>query len=271
MLIGLAATLLFALVAGLAAVLQAQTVRGLPRPETAGLRTAVRTALTSRRLLAVIALYLASWLLHVVSIDRLPLFLSQAGVAASLAITALGAAYWLGEHLIPRHLLAIGAVVVGLAMLVAAAGPVSTAPFGALGNTLLLVGALLIGVSGIWMAHRPGHGLSLALLGGLAFAGSPLATRAMVDASGLDWLIPGATVPVYGALGFWLYSVAMQRTSVAAASTVLVAAQVVVPAVVGVLVLGDGLDPTWWWLVAPGLLLAVGGGAVVEQRAAAPS
>lgn len=261
------ATLLFAVVAGLAAVLQAHVVRHLPRPENDGLRTSVHAALTSPLLWTVIALYLAGWLLHVVSIDRLPLFLSQSGVAASLAITALGAAYWLGERLSRRHWTAIVAVVVGLAMLVGAAGPVRTTPFGPVGNTLLVVGAAATGLAGVWLAHRRGHGLALALLGGIAYAGSPLATRAMVDASGLDWLLPLATVPLYGILGFWLYSVAMQRTSVAAASTVLVAAQVVIPAVVGVVLLGDGLDPTWWWLVIPGLLLAVGGGAVVEQRA----
>lgn len=269
MVIGLLATLSYAVVAGLAAVAQAHAVRRLPRAEDAGLRVSLRAALTSPLLLAVIALYLLSWLLHAVSIDLLPLFLAQSGVAASLAITALGAAYWLRERLGVRHWVAIAAVVLGLALLVAASGPVRTTPFGPVGNALLVGCAALLGLAGVWLAHRPGHGVALALLGGIAYAGSPLATRAMVDASGLDWLVPGATIPVYGILGFWLYSVAMQRIPVAAASTVLVAAQVVIPSVVGVLLLGDGLDPAWWWLIAPGLLLAVGGGAVVEQRATA--
>ena len=270
MVIGLFATALFAVIFGLAAVLQARAVRELP-DTSGGVRRSVLAALRSRLLLLVIFLYVVGWLLHVVSIARLPLFLAQSGIAASLAITAIGASVWLGERLSPRHWIGVGAVVSGLALLVAAAGKVHSKPIGMTGNVLLIAGVIIIAALGLRWAHRPGHGLALSVLGGVAYAGSPLATRAMVDDRGLAWLIPAATIPLYGILGFWLYSVAMQRISVTAASTVLVCAEVLIPALMGVLLLNDGLDPTWGWLVFPGLALAVAGGVIVESRQPAPA
>jgi drug/metabolite transporter (DMT)-like permease len=268
--IGFSATVLFAVTAGLAAVVQAHAVRRLPGSE-AGVIAPALQALQSPLIHVVVTLYLLSWLLHVVAIDRLPLFLAQAGVAASLAVTALGAARWLREHLGPRHWAAIGVVVLGLGLLLAAAGPVTEHQFGPAETLALYGGIIALAVGGVGLALRPGGGLAIALLGGLAYAGSPLATRAMVDEHGWGWLVPAVAVAAYGVLGFWLYSLAMQRTSVAAASTVLVVVQVLVPAVAGMTLLGDGLDRQWGWLVVPGLLLAVVGGAVVEHRGSAPS
>jgi drug/metabolite transporter (DMT)-like permease len=234
MVIGLGAALLAAVLFGLGAVMQAAAAR--------------RGPLISLMMVTVALIYVLGWALHVVSIAMVPLYVAQVGISASLAVTALAAAKLLGEQLAPRHRLAIGVLVAGLALLAVAAGPVGdhefeerdvVAMYAALA-LLLVLGLLALRVSG-----RAG-GVLLGCLGGIAYAGSPIATRSLVDPS---WdrltIAPALSIGLFGLLGFWLYSIALRRTSVIAASAPLVLLQTVVPAVVGVAMFGDAFRDGW--------------------------
>jgi hypothetical protein len=219
MVIGLGAALLAAVLFGLSAVMQAVAAR--------------RGRLVSPLMALVAVIYVAGWGLHLVAIALVPLYVAQVGISFSLAVTAVAAAVTVGEPLASRHRVAIGVLVAGLALL---AGVL----YGALVLTSVL-GLLALRVEG----QR--GGVLLGCLGGVAYAGSPVATRALVDFS-WDWqtVAPALSIGLFGLLGFWLYSLALRRASVVAASGPLVLLQTALPAVVGVLAFGDGLRDGWW-------------------------
>jgi drug/metabolite transporter (DMT)-like permease len=107
-------------------------------------------------------------------------------------------------------------------------------------------------------------GVALGVLAGIAYAGSPVATRSLVDPRlDAETIAPAITIGLFGLLGFWLYSMAMRRTSVTAATAPLVLLETVVPAVVGVLVFGDGVRAGLWPVAAVGLTMSVAGALVL--------
>ncbi len=234
MVIGLGAALVAAVLFGVAAVMQAVAAR--------------RGGLISLMMALVALVYILGWLLHLVSIAMVPLYVAQVGISASLAVTAYTAAKVVGERLAPRHRLAIGVLVGGLVLLAVAAGPVGDHRFEARDVTVLYVALVLVLVLGL-IAQRIGGqrgGVLLAFLGGSAYAGSPIATRSLVE-PGWDWLTiaPALSIGLFGLLGFWLYSLALRRASVISASAPLVLMQTVVPALVGVYTFGDAFREGW--------------------------
>jgi drug/metabolite transporter (DMT)-like permease len=74
----------------------------------------------------------------------------------------------------------------------------------------------------------------------------------------------GLSVGFYGLLGFWLYSVALDRAPVSAASAPLIVTQTFLPSLIGVALLGDGVRPGWWPGIAAGLVLATAGAVVLS-------
>ncbi len=93
MLVGLGCALGAALLYGAAAVGQAVASRRLPPAEDGFVRLTV-AALRDRLMLVVIASYLVGAALHLAAIELTPLYLAQAGIAASLPVTALVAAVY---------------------------------------------------------------------------------------------------------------------------------------------------------------------------------
>ena len=73
------------------------------------------------------------------------------------------------------------------------------------------------------------------MLAGVAYGGSPISTRALVDPRfNAETIVPAATVRVYGLLGFWLYSRALRRAAVTAVNAPLILLETLVPAAIGV-------------------------------------
>jgi drug/metabolite transporter (DMT)-like permease len=243
MVIGLGAALLAAVLFGGGAVMQAVAAR--------------RGPLVSRLMGLVVLIYVLGWALHLVSIAMVPLYVAQVGIAASLAVTAIAAARVVDEPLSVRHRIAVAVLVGGLALLALSSGPVGTHQFDAAGIVALyaaLLGILLIALATLRVGGQRG-GLLLGCLGGLAYAGSPIATRSLVEPA-WDWLtiLPVLSIGLYGLLGFWLYSLALRRGSVIATSGPLVLLQTVVPAIVGVVALDDSFRSGWWPVAVFGFL-----------------
>jgi drug/metabolite transporter (DMT)-like permease len=243
MVVGLGAALLAAALFGVGAVVQAIAAR--------------RGPLISP-LMGVVALsYVAGWALHLVAIAMVPLYVAQVGIAASLAVTALVSAKVVGEPLAPRHRVAICILVGGLALLAVAAGAVGEHRFTWGDVTVLYASLALILVLTVFALRVAGQrgGFLLGALGGLAYAGSPIGTRALVDpAWDLKTVAPVLSIGLFGILGFWLYSIAMRRASVVAASAPLVLLQTVLPAAVGVLAFGDAFRHGWEPVAVAGFL-----------------
>ena len=76
-------------------------------------------------------------------------------------------------------------------------------------------------------------------------------------------------VPALGLVAFWLYSLALSRTGVAAATGALIVLQTFVPAAIGIAFLGDAVRDGWWPAIAAGLVLGVGGAVALSVPVAA--
>ena len=253
---GLAAAALF----GVAAVAQAHAVRRQPqRPH--GLVDFVRVSVRDPWTLGVVVAYLLGFVLHVVAIWALPLYLAQATVAMSLPITAVTSIV-LHEHLRPAHWAAVGLVSVGLVLL-----SVSSGEPGELFTSVWFAIALWVGIALLLLAARVGvhwPGPVIAALAGLGYTGSAVAVRGAESATNMVGITAGLTVGIYGLIGFWLYSVALDRTPVSAASAPLIVTQTFVPSLIGVVLLGDGVRPGWWPGVLAGLVLSTLGAVLLS-------
>ena len=256
MILGLACALASAALFGVAAVVQAHGMRALPDGEL-GLLGFVRAAARSWPILAVVAAYLAGFVLHAVALVLLPLYLAQASISLSLPITAVVSAVWLKERLSPDRWVAVVAVIAGLVLVAAGAGAVEHTTSTA---TLVTLGAawLLVLAAGARLSLTLGAGV-LGAWSGLGYAGSAITTRGL---NADDLLLSGVALVIVSALGlvaFWLYSVALGRTDVASSTAPLIVMQTCIPAVVGVVAFGDSVRDGWAIVVVAGLVVSLAG------------
>ena len=264
--LGLTAAVLAATLFGVAAVLQAHGVRTEKAPIDS-LREFVDAAVRNRTIMLVVAAYLAGFVLHAVSIWYLPLYLAQAAVALSLPITALSAAR-LRERLGLADWAAVGAVVVGLVLVSLGAG----AP-GAGRSSPVFAATLWAAVAVLALLGFSGRLVSAGALGtvaGLGYAGSAIAVRGVTWPLDVPVVAAALAVPVFGLLAFWLYSLALNKAAVASSSAPLVVGQTLVPALVGLWLLGDSVRDGWVAAVVLGMTLAVAGAVLLSRTTVGP-
>ncbi len=196
-----------------------------------------------------------AWIASLVALQGLPLFAVQALLAGSLAVTVVLARIFLAARLSGRDSLAIGAVAVSLVIVAASAGAESASvPPSWFGPVLF---ASLAGIAvALLVFYRSGRPMVLAVVAGMAFSGAALGARALVGGNSpwqvidqpMAWSIAG-----FGVIGVMAYARALERGAVGPVTAVLWVIEVVLPGVVGVLLLGDGVRPGW----APGAVLAL--------------
>ncbi len=221
-----------------------------------GLTGFVQSSLRSPTMLAVLAGYLVGFVLHAVAVALLPLYLAQACVAFSMPVTALWSAHVLHEPLGRTRTLAVAGVCIGIVLLAIGAGePGRLVKSWALpiGLALLLVACAVTGVR----ALRQRRAVLTGAIAGCGYAGSALAMRGVGVGGDLSAavLVSALMLPAFGLLAFWLYSMAMARTEVTPATGALIVTQTFVPAVVGLVFLGDQVSDGGAWLVTAGLLV----------------
>ena len=260
--LGVAVGLLSAAVFGVAAVAQAQAVRGFETTPDGLVGFVVRSVRDVRTML-VVAAYLVGFVLHATAIWLLPLYLAQALVAMSLPVTAL-VSRRVEDALHRTGWLAVGVVTLGLVLLSLGAGEP-----GEVQTTTGFVVALWIGVAALGVASIVGRHLAgplLGLLAGLGYAGSAISVRGI--GMPVDGVVVAAAlaVPVFGLVAFWLYSLGMHRAAVPSTTASLIVAQTFVPAAVGVALLGDGVREGWWPAVTVGLVLSTAGAVVLGRQ-----
>ena len=260
--LGVALGLLSATVFGIAAVVQAQAVRGFETTPDGLFGFVVRSVRDVRTML-VVAAYLVGFVLHASAIWLLPLYLAQALVAMSLPVTAL-VSHRVEDALQRTGWLAVGVVTLGLVLLSLGAG----AP-GDVQTTTQFVVALWIGVAALGAASIVGRHLAgpvLGLLAGLGYAGSAISVRGIGTPVDGVVVVAALAVPVFGLVAFWLYSLGMHRAAVPSTTAALIVAQTFVPAAVGVAFLGDGVREGWWPAVSLGLVLSTTGAVVLGRQ-----
>ena len=269
MLLGLLAAVSAAIAFGVAALLQAVAAR--EEPASVGIEPRLLLRLVRRPVfVAALGLNLVGFALHLVALRALPLFLAQTVVSASVAVTALAGARLLRVPLSRPELLAVLGVCAGLTLLSSTADGVGQGATSAPGRALLLLAVAVVLAAGILASRLDGAaGASvLGLAAGLGFAVVAVSARVLPDLSVATVLTDPAaySLDAGGAVGFLLYSVALQRAGVLTATSAVVVGQTVAPALVGLLLLGDSVLQGAAPLGAVGLLLAVGGTAALARR-----
>jgi drug/metabolite transporter (DMT)-like permease len=205
--------------------------------------------------------------LHVAALQSLPLFLVQAVISGSVAVTAVLSVRILRDALTRLQKAAIAGVCLGLALLATAAGegaahgvsdrlvPGLVAVLGC----VALVGAVVGRVSSRWTS------VALGLLSGTAFAVVAVGARILPDLAPATVVRTPAAYLMAGAgvIAFLLYANAMQRGSVTRSTAAMVVTQTAVPAGVGIALLGDRVRDGFAAVGVLGLLLSLAAVAVL--------
>jgi drug/metabolite transporter (DMT)-like permease len=272
---GLLAVLGSAVCYGVASVLQAIGTRRTPDPGRAvGPRLLVR-ALRQGPFAGGIALDVAGWVLQVIALRSLPLFVVQAGQASNLAVTAVVAVPVLAARPTGRQWWAIAAVCAGLALLVSSAGKENPVPPGSWFGYGLLISVLALSAVGLVVGRTrsPARPAILGSVAGLGFGITALAARGLTNLSPAHLPRDPAAwaMAVGGVIGFLFFTAGLSSGSVTVVSAALVVAETVVPAIVGVLVLGDHARHGFVPVAVVGFALAVFGALALAGSEEPPS
>lgn len=278
MLIGLLLALGCSVCYGTATVLQAEATRSVGAGSDSGVDAVLfLRALRQWRYLVGIGLDGLGFVLQVAALRLVPIYVVAAAIAASLAVTAIVAAWLLSARLSRVEWLAVGVVCASLAMLGLAAGPEGSArgPAG-LGWALLVVVAVLFtaGAAAGRLDDRS-RALVLGLGAGGGFGVVEIAVRLIdpIDPTKADFYTNPAVYAVVagGVAGFLLLTSALSRGSVTTAVAGMVVGETVGPALVGVAWLGDQTRQGLSWMVVAGFVIAVAATLALSRFGEAPS
>jgi drug/metabolite transporter (DMT)-like permease len=219
-----------------------------------------------------LSLDLVGFLGGAVALRELPLFFVQGASAASILVTALLASLVLKERPDRREALAMPMVLTGLAALAVAAEPGSAEALPSALVVALIAAVPAFAAGGVLCWNRAGRlpSLGLALLAGLSYGAASLAVRGLsAPGHGGVWAIPVlVTTVAHALLGVALVTAAMHRLTVNTVTSMLFTTETVVPATVGLLLLGDRTGPGLEWLAALGCVLIVLATALISHQTA---
>ncbi|MFC8663013.1 hypothetical protein [Streptomyces sp. NPDC057199] len=231
-------------------------------------------ALREWRYIAGLALDGVGFVLQIAALRSLPIYTVGAALAASLAVTAVVAAWLLHVRLSGLEWGAVAVVCAGLAMLGLASGEEgdeagSTALKYAMLGTAVVV--LLLGALAGRLPDR-GRALALGLGAGFGFGVVEVSVRLIDGLTPSALLTNPATYALLlgGGAAFLLLTSALQRGSVTAATAGMVIGETIGPAVVGVVWLGDRTREGLAWLAVLGFAVAVAGALALARFGEAP-
>ncbi len=262
---------------GTASVLQAAATRSVEAGSGSGIDTVLLArAARQWRYLAGVGLDGVGFLLQVAALRLVPIYVVAAALAASIAVTAIVAAWVLSARLSPREWTAVGVVCGSLVVLALAAGPAHfrRAPAG-LGWALLgVVAAIFIaGAAAGRLPDRP-RALALGLAAGSGFGVVEIGVRLIevIDPTKRSFYADPALYAgaAGGVAGFLLLTSALHRGSVTTAVAGMVVGETIAPAFVGVVWLGDRARDGLGWLVVAGFVVAVSATLVLARFGEAP-
>lgn len=266
--LGLLAALGGACCYGVASVLQAVAARAAG--SSAGLDPRLLMRLLGQPpFVASLALSLGGFTLHVVALRSLPLFVAQAVIACSVAVTAVASVRIIGARMRRAEWVAVLGVCLGLLVLGATAGKAGSTVVGRAFHWGLVAAVVLPALIGVVVVRAPGAtgALLLGAAGGLGFSIVGVAARVLPTLSVSALSRDPATYALLaaGPLGFLLYATALQRGSATTATAPVVVVETTVPAVVGLLLLGDRTRSGAAVPALCGFLLAVAGSVALAR------
>ncbi|MGW0036465.1 hypothetical protein [Gordonia sp. NPDC003376] len=198
--------------------------------------------------------------------ERLPLYLVQSAVCASVGVTAVLGMAVLRWHVPATHWIPLGVLAVAVGLLAAAAEPsVAVTPDPA--TTMWLAAGLLAAAVLSVGAARLRSGVTLAVLAGVVFAILAVAGRPLVAQLGpgmlwhpLTWL----TLACAG-IGQVQMAAALQRSPPTVVGAVMDSVTMIVASALGVIALGDRIRPGDEPMVAAGVVLTLVGVAALAR------
>lgn len=278
MLIGLLLALGTSVCYGTATVLQAAATRSVDTGSDSGVDAVLLwRALRQWRYLLGIGLDGLGFLLQVAALRLVPIYVVAAAIAASLAVTAIVAAWLLSTRLSPVEWGAVAVVCASLAMLGFAAGPEGSGhgPRGLGWALLVIVAAVFVAGATVGRAGERTRALVLGLGAGAGFGVVEIAVRLIdsIDPTKVAFFTNPATYAVVagGVAGFLLLTSALSRGSVTTAVAGMVVGETVGPALVGVEWLGDRTRAGLSWLVVAGFAIAVVATLALSRFGEAPT
>ncbi len=218
-----------------------------------------------------LALDLAGFVLSLVALQELPVYVVQAVAASFLAVTAVVGHVALGLRMRRPEVAALVVVVLGLTLVGLSAAPQPARPVSTGAQWLLLVAAVALVLGSIPLARMRGRkgAWLLGAVSGLAFGVVAVAARALSASTFSDRLsadahvLAGApasyAIVVASPLALLAYVTALQRGTVVEATAPLVVGETALPAVVGLVLLGDHARAGWGAIAALGFVLALAG------------
>ncbi|MGW0845527.1 hypothetical protein ACWD26_36415 [Streptomyces sp. NPDC002787] len=254
---------------GTATVLQALGARRAAAEGARSRGRVVAKALRGWPFLAGAGLDTLGFAAQVGALRLVPLFLVEAFVAASLAVTAVVGTAVLGLRPRRAEWVAVVVVCLGLVTLAVSAGHDGPGDGDTPLRVAMLVASLLVVGVG-WMLGgrlRRGRTVVLGAAAGLSFGLTAIAVRLLPDATVPEVFgNPAAYAIVVSGLGGYLLLVqALQSGSVTAATAAMVICETVWPGVFGVAWLGDTTREGYGWLAVTGFVCCVGGGVALAR------
>jgi hypothetical protein len=189
-------------------------------------------------------LSLVGWVLSLLALQRLPLFAVQAIGASSIGVVVLVQRTMTGKPVPRRQALLLVALGLGLVALAVSAKPSEPESVSVWFDVAIWIGVGVVALLGL-LAFRAKGDRGSALLGGvsgLAYGGTALCARALeADHTLRSVLLNSLTIALlpFAVTGIAFFAAALQRGSVAVATATQHAAMTIVPAAVGLLILGD--------------------------------
>ncbi|MEY9936177.1 hypothetical protein [Streptacidiphilus sp. MAP5-3] len=272
MLLGLCMALLAALCFGTAMVLQALGAqKHSPADPDSGLLGTVK-AMVNLPFAAGLLLDLFGFCAQLVALRSLPLYVVQAALAGALAVTAVLGAAMLRLRLGRAEWMGVAGVCVGLAVLGATAGKEGTKHPGSALHWILLASILVIAVAGaaVWRVREPARAAVMGALCGLGFGVVGISVRLLPSFHGMD-LTPLFKDPATyallagGAVAFVFMTEGVRGGKVTTATAAMVLGETALPALLGVILLGDRTRPGLVWLAVLGFAVAVAGALALAR------
>jgi drug/metabolite transporter (DMT)-like permease len=258
--LGLVCTLFAAAAFGAASVLQALGSRATDRSSRAVDPWLLVRVLRQWRFVAGVGLDVLGAVAQLIALRVLPLFLVQAALAASLAVTAI-LARLLGTVLDRREWAAVGAVCVGLALVATSAKAQGSAPVGTGFRIGLLVAVAVLAGLGAVVARLPAaqRAPALGLIAGLGFGVTAMSGRVITGFAPRQLLTDPASYAIIsaGLLAMLFLASALQQGQVTTTTALMILGETLIPALIGVLVLGDQTRPGFTVVAITGFLIAV--------------
>jgi hypothetical protein len=183
-------------------------------------------------------------------------------VAAGLGVTALLGVLVLKWTLPTAEIALLALLLAGITALVLAAQPAHSRRLGTAVVVLLAVSVLVIAVAGFFAVRLHGALGSVVLgsLAGVGFAAAAIAARPLANEHSAAGFFANPLLYLlvaHSLVGQLLLGLAMQRGSTTAAVAAMDAAGAVPAAIVGLLLLGDRIEPGKEWLAGLGFVVTL--------------